>query len=160
MNCSVTLAVILYRSVVYIKGFAPQKIYGAKKRLLKEHIILWNIIVNSFISENNDRKLITCSDIIKYISENKTLSSTISVGSLSADNDKFIGIGEYEDVLLFMRMLVSEITVMFFSKGCDYKKLFVYIRALHNLPRCFFSANDSARISKADAIAYMEKTLS
>lgn len=159
MRCCVPLAVLLYRSVVYVKGFDPKKIRGAKKRQLSEHIKLWNIIVNALTDADNDYKIISCNDITEYISNNKTLSSSLSVSGLSENDDRYINIGDHEDVIILMRMIVSEIDVLFFSKNCDYKKLFVYIRALHNLPKCLFSAEDRNKISKTDAITYMKREL-
>ncbi len=160
LRCCVPLAVLLYRSVVYVKGFDPKKIRGAKKRQLSEHIKLWNIIVSALTAADNDYEIISCNDITEYISNNKTLSLSLSVSDLSVNNDLYIHIGDdYEEVIILMRMIVSEIDVLFFSKSCDYKKLFVFIRAFHNLPRCLFSAEDRNKIGKTDAITYMKREL-
>lgn len=159
MYCRIPLAMILSRSTVYVKGFDPKKIRGAKKRILSEHIKLWNIIAGALASADNEHKIITCNDITEYISNNKILSLSISTDGLPANDDQYIRCDGYEDIIFFIGMLVSKISVMFFSENCDYEKLFALIRALHNLPRCFFSVGDNKKISKADAVSYMEKEL-
>lgn len=164
MFVCIPLAMILCRSAVYVKGFDPKKIRGAKKRILSEHIKLWNIIAGALASTDNEcgfgySDIITFNDITKYISNNKILSSSISTDGFTPNDNKYIQCDGYEDIIFFIGMITSEISVMFYSENCDYERLFAFIRALHNLPRCFFSVGDNKKISKTNAIGYMEKEL-
>ena len=162
-NCIIPLAVILNRSAVYVKGFDPKKIRGRKKHILSEQIKLWNIIANALTAVNTEKtgeyEILAYDDIIKYIADSKVLSSSIYTGDLHISDDRYIDTGDNNDVIYYIGQLVSKIDILFFTKNCDYKELFVYIRALHNLPKCFFPVNDKQRIIKTDAIAYMKNEL-
>lgn len=162
MYCNTFFVRIFNRSAVYVKGFDPKKINAFKRYELLQHIRLWNIIVNVLVTHNteeNECSGIACNDILKYISENKALRSSISTNDLTANDPQYSCIDNYDEVICYIRMLVSKIDLTFFSKKCDYQKLFVYIRALHHLPKSLLSGNDKQKISAADAISYMKDEL-
>lgn len=155
----IPLSVILNRSVVYVKGINPTKISFSDKRKIAEHIKLWNIIANSMKAENSgDDNIINAEDIINYVKGNKVLASTISLNAILSDCPS-THISKNDKVLYLIRSLTAKISILFYADKCDYKKLFIYIRALHHLPKCLLSLNDRQKISEEEAVSYMEKEL-
>lgn len=162
MYCNTFFVKIFNRSVVYVKGFNPKKIRAFKRYELSHHINLWNIIVNALAthnSEGNECCGIVYEDIIKYIYRQKVLRSSISTNDLTINDNQYICIDDYDEVVYFIRILVSKINLIFFSKECNYQKLFTYIKALHYLPKSLLSSNDKQKISATEAISYMKTEL-
>lgn len=150
MKINTSLACLLNKSVVYIKGLNPNKIGSAEKRKIAEHLKLWSILL-CFIDRDGCNN-----EVFSYIKSNKLLSSSLPLDNLPggvtecADNDK---------VLSLIRLLIGKISVMFYSPKPDHIKMFAYIRALHHLPKCFLSLENKSHISEDEAISYMKDEL-
>ena len=139
-------AEILYRSLIFIKGMNPQKIGAAEKKTIARHIALWNIILLNFGGDNDE-------DILHFIENDKILSKNISLKFENYSHDEMI-IPENSRALELMKNILTKINIISCSEKCDHKILIKYVREMHNLPRCFLSVSDPAKISEDDALAY------
>ena len=145
-------AEIFYRSTVYVKGLNPKKIGPAEKKIIRKHIILWNMAIMCFGDDLDD------SCIKTLVSQNPIFSETISFRPTEYSEDELI-ISPNSRALRLMKELILKTDAEAEADKCCNEKLMKYIRALHNLPRCFLSVNDPAKISEDEAVEYAESYL-
>ena len=160
MCCYVALAEILNRSVVYVKEFDPKRIRIRKKQILPEHVKLWNIILHMFDNMQDNGKITSFEDLTEYIKGSRILSSSVRISDMPCDSLEYTAaVNTDSKALAAMRILVSKIDIMLCSGPCDHERLFVYIRTLHHLPKCFLSVSDRRHISEETALSYMHAEL-
>jgi hypothetical protein len=133
----------------------PEKLSRSKKSELKVHVELWNVLLLAIMNcDKGNLCLQKANEISEFILQNTKLSSKITPDSFIENT---VTSSKYpEKEISFMLLLVFEINIELSKKKANLKKIDLYIRALHNLPRCLLRPGQKEYVNEDDAIGYSE----